>query len=127
MDNKIEKENVMNICIDIHKIIDPISNNNYIPIITLCGSTKFKKEFELANKLFTLANIIVFAPGVFGHSGDIEGLDEETKEKLEKLHFKKISISDSIIVINKDNYIGESTKNEIQYAKELGKLIYYLY
>ena len=29
-------------------------------------------------------------------------------------------------VVNVNNYIGESTKNEIKYAKKLGKIIVYL-
>ena len=54
---------------------------------------------------------------------------EKTEEQLEKLkeaHFKRIKLSDSIYVINKDNYIGKSTKLEIEYAKKLGKEIIYL-
>ena len=35
-------------------------------------------------------------------------------------------MSDEIFVINKDGYIGQSTNNEIEYAKSLGKKISYL-
>ena len=56
-------------------------------------------------------------------------LYEKTNEQLEKLkvaHFKRIEISDAILVINKDNYVGKSTNLEIEYAKKLGKeIIYY--
>ena len=39
---------------------------------------------------------------------------------------KRIKLSDAILVIDIDNYIGESTKKEIEYAKSLGKeIIYY--
>lgn len=52
-----------------------------------------------------------------------------TSEQLEKLkneHFKRIELSDSILVVNYNNYIGESTKLEIDYAKKLNKeIIYY--
>ncbi len=54
---------------------------------------------------------------------------ERTDEQLEKLkeaHFKKIELSDAILVVNVNNYIGDSTKLEIEYAKKLGKeIIYY--
>ena len=54
---------------------------------------------------------------------------EKTNEQLEKLkvaHFKRIEISDAILVINKDNYVGKSTNLEIEYAKKLSKeIIYY--
>lgn len=42
---------------------------------------------------------------------------EKTNEQLEKLkvaHFKRIEISDAILVINKDNYVGKSTNLEIE-------------
>lgn len=42
-------------------------------------------------------------------------------EKLKKAHFKRIELSDAIYVINKNNYIGDSTKIEIDYAKKLKK------
>lgn len=54
---------------------------------------------------------------------------ERTDEQLSKIkdaHFKRIELSDAILVINKDNYIGNSTNLEIEYAKKLEKeIIYY--
>ena len=47
------------------------------------------------------------------------------KIKLKKSHFKKIELSDAILVVNINNYIGESTKLEIEYAKSLKKEIMY--
>ena len=42
------------------------------------------------------------------------------------MHKEKIKISDAILVVNVNNYIGSSTKSEIEYAKSLGKeIIYY--
>ena len=39
---------------------------------------------------------------------------------------EKIRISNAILVVNVDNYIGESTKSEIDFAKSLNKeIIYY--
>ena len=46
--------------------------------------------------------------------------------KLKEAHFKRIEFSDAILVVNVDNYIGDSTNLEIEYAKKLGKeIIYY--
>ena len=53
-------------------------------------------------------------------------MTDEQLEKLKEAHFKRIELSDSIYVINKDNYIGKSTKLEIEYAQKLGKEIMYL-
>ena len=53
---------------------------------------------------------------------------ERTKEQLIKLkeeHFKRIELSDAILVVNINNYIGNSTKLEIDYAQKLGKEIKY--
>lgn len=44
---------------------------------------------------------------------------------MKEAHFKKIELSDSIFVLNINNYIGDSTKMEIDYAKKLGKKIIY--
>ncbi len=44
---------------------------------------------------------------------------------LEKEHFKKIDLSDAILVVNVKNYIGKSTILEIEYAKQQNKEILY--
>ena len=86
------------------------------PIITLCGSTRFKEEFMKAQKELTLKGNIVISLGLFGHSGDIEGLSQNTEKMLREIHREKIDICDEIYVINKNGYITENTKNEIEYA-----------
>ena len=103
------------------------------PVVTLCGSTRFKEEFYQAQKRLTLEGKIVISVGLFGHSGDQEvwdGMDEgtlsKTKEMLDDMHKRKIDMADSIYVINVGGYIGDSTKSEIAYAKEHGKLVEYL-
>ena len=42
------------------------------PVITLCGSTRFKDQFMEAQKKLTLEGNIVISVGLFGHSGDSE-------------------------------------------------------
>lgn len=93
-------------------------------IVTLCGSTRFKEDFERVNRELTLAGDIILSPGVFGHAGDT--FTEDQKEMLDELHKQKIDMSDAIFVINKGGYIGDSTRSEIEYAKKTGKLITYL-
>ena len=102
-------------------------------IVTLCGSTRFKTEFMEAQKRLTLEGNIVISVGLFGHSGDQEvweNMDEgtltKTKEMLDDMHKRKIDMADEIFVINVGGYIGESTRSEIEYAKEHGKGIRYL-
>ncbi len=45
---------------------------------------------------------------------------------LDDIHKRKIDMADEIFVINKNGYIGSSTRSEIKYAKEHGKKIVYL-
>jgi len=103
------------------------------PVITLCGSTRFKNEFMEAQKRLTLEGNIVISVGLFGHSGDQEvweNMDEgtmtKTKEMLDDMHKRKIDMADAIYVINVGGYIGQSTKAEIAYAKAHGKKVEYL-
>jgi len=95
-------------------------------VITLCGSTKFKDKFIEVQKKLTLQGYIVISVGLFGHAGDDEVWEEGTKEMLDEMHKRKINMSDEIFVIDVDNYIGSSTKSEIEYAKICDKLIHYL-
>ena len=102
-------------------------------VITLCGSTRFKEEFMETQKRLTLEGNIVISVGLFGHSGDNEvweNMDEGTltvtKEMLDDMHKRKIDMADEIFVINVGGYIGDSTKSEIEYAKEHGKPVNYL-
>ena len=91
-------------------------------IVCLCGSTKFKEEFEEVNRDLTLAGYIVLAPGVFGHSDNIQ-LDEATKQQLDELHKRKIDMADEVYFIDVKGYMGESTKSEFEYAKANHKII----
>lgn len=94
-------------------------------IITLCGSTKFKDDFIREQKLLTLEGNIVISVGMFGHA-DNEVIDDKTKEMLDEIHKRKIDLADEIFVINKNGYIGSSTKSEIEYATKKGKVVNYL-
>lgn len=94
-------------------------------IVTLCGSTKFKKEYENIAKDLALQGHTVLSVNMFGHADNIE-LTAEQKLILDNEHKQKINISDAIFVINKDGYIGESTFSEIDWAQRLGKQVYYL-
>ena len=103
------------------------------PVITLCGSTRFKDQFMEAQKKLTFEGNIVISVGLFGHSGDQEvweNMDEgtltKTKEMLDDMHKRKIDMADAIFVINVGGYVGSSTKSEIEYAITHGKDVRYL-
>lgn len=94
-------------------------------IVCLCGSTRFKNEFIEINKSETLKGNIVLSVGLFGHADNIE-LSEQQKEMLDELHKRKIDLADEVIILNINNYIGKSTKGEIEYAIKIKKPIKYL-
>ena len=95
-------------------------------VITLCGSTKFKDEFLIEQKRLTLEGNIVISVGLFGHSGDDEVWKENIKKMLDDMHKRKIDMADEIFVINKNGYIGSSTKSEIEYALKTNKKVNYM-
>ena len=96
------------------------------PVITLCGSTRFKDAYLEAQKRLTLGGNIVISVGLFGHGGDDEVWKEGIKKMLDDMHKRKIDMADSIYVINVGGYIGSSTRSEIEYAKKNGKEVHYL-
>lgn len=93
-------------------------------VITLCGSTRFKEDFERINKELTLHGNIVISVGCFGHAGDV--FTDEQKVMLDDIHKRKIDMADEIFVINKDKYIGASTRSEIEYAISHNKPVRYM-
>ena len=92
-------------------------------IITLCGSSRFKEDFLREQKKLTLEGNIVFSVAFFD---DDKTLSEEQKEMVGDMHKRKIDLSDEIFVINKDGYIGSSTRSEIEYATKSNKTIKYM-
>lgn len=98
--------------------------------IALCGSTRFKKEFEEWNMKLGLAGHVVYSLSCFGRqAGDTGKTDhievtDEQKEMLDLVHLRKIQESEGIVVINPEAYVGASTSREIRWAAMLGKNIY---
>lgn len=88
-------------------------------IICICGSTRFRAEMAAANRDLTLAGIIVLAPGVFAHDGDV--ITDAQKVALDRLHRDKIGLAHEVLVVNPNGYVGESTRREIAYARQTGK------
>lgn len=95
-------------------------------IITVCGSLKYYKEMiEIAEKLEFYGNCIL-VPIYNPNKPSKDYFSKEEALMLDKMHKERIKLSDAILVVNIDNYIGESTKREIDFAKSLNKeVIYY--
>jgi hypothetical protein len=96
-------------------------------IITLCGSTRFEADFKEWNRHLGLAGHLVFS--LAAYPSDVGGKDWYTpaqKIALDVGYLNKIRRSDAIVVLNRDDYIGESTTREIEFAWTNGIPIYYL-
>ncbi|MDI4647661.1 hypothetical protein [Cohnella hashimotonis] len=94
-------------------------------VVTLCGSTRFKPEFERINAELTLAGNVVISVGVFVHAGG-PAVSEAQKRLLDHIHLQKIDMADEIFVVNPGGYIGDSTRGEIEYATQTGVPVRYL-
>ena len=102
--------------------------SNY-PVVCLCGSTKFKDDFIEAYEELSKRGCIVLTVGMFGHADNRyeKDLTEEVKITLDVMHFEKILMSDAVLIINKDGYVGYSTKREIEFANHYNIPVLNLY
>lgn len=94
-----------------------------IKVITICGSMRYSKEMMKIAEELELKKSYAVIQCVYNIDGQrYEGVDASI---LDEIHRKKIDISDAIYVVNIDGYIGNSTRNEIEYAKNNGKEVIY--
>ena len=95
-----------------------------IKVVTICGSMKYASQMQkIATELETKIGWCVIQC-VYGV--DVLNPTQQEIDNIVNAHWKKIDISDAIYVVNVGGYIGNSTKNEIEYAKQHGKeVIYY--
>ncbi len=96
-------------------------------IITLCGSARFEPWFHIWNEVLTLSGHTVFSLACFpSQKGKKTWYSQEEKSQLDKAHLRKIDASDAILILNVFAYLGDSTLNEIAYARKLKKKLYAL-
>ncbi|MET9505962.1 hypothetical protein ABZY42_30265 [Streptomyces sp. NPDC006622] len=94
-------------------------------IVVICGSTRFMAEMTEADLRETEAGRIVVKPGCDMKSphdlwsDPAEAEAEALKGRLDDLHRAKVRLADEVLVVG--DYIGDSTRAEIAYARSLGK------
>lgn len=94
-------------------------------IITVCGSLKFKEEMIKIAVEMELQGNCVITP-IYPTNSDKDIYTDEQIVILNEMHKEKIKLSDAILVVNVNGYIGSSTRSEIEFAKGLNKeIIYY--
>jgi hypothetical protein len=108
----------------------PVQTTERPEVVVLCGSTRFKEDFERETLRLALEGKIVLTVSCFGHMGDLppEACEDghPTKTALDELHKRKIDMADRVLVINPGGYIGTSTRSEIEYAELFEKPIDYM-
>lgn len=94
-------------------------------IITVCGSLKFKNEIiQITEKMSLQGNCMLSI--IYPANTDRNTYTDKEREILSNMHKERIKLSDAILVVNIDHYIGSATKSEIEFAKALNKeIIYY--
>ncbi|MCZ1006749.1 hypothetical protein [Streptomyces lydicus] len=94
-------------------------------IVVICGSTRFTAEMAEAELRETSARPakIVVKPGCDLKSQHELWSDpveaEALKIRLDELHRSKVLLADEVLVVG--DYIGDSTRAEIAYARSLGR------
>jgi hypothetical protein len=99
-------------------------------IVCLCGSTRFWRTFQEASLKETLRGHIVLSIGCAtgtddDHFGGYMPEDDydAVKQRLDALHKRKIDLADEVLILNVEDYIGESTRSELAHARAQGKRI----
>ena len=91
-------------------------------IVTICGSSRFIKYMFLAHHKLNSDGIMAFLPDLDPYA-DIPTESTPFNAEAQVMQDAKISLSDAILIINVDGYIGESTFHEFKLARKLGKVI----
>jgi hypothetical protein len=100
--------------------------------IALCGSTRFKDQFQEWNHKLAIAGHTVYSLSLFGREekdlgkeGNIT-ISESDRVTLDLVHLDKILNSDAIVIIDVNGYTGFSTKREIEWARMKNKGIFWI-
>ena len=100
------------------KIVVMCGSSRFVDIMAVCAWIIEREEKAISMGLHLLPEWYC-NNNIPDHLAEHEGVAEQ----MDNLHLRKIDISDEIFVINCNDYIGDSTKREIEYAKSLNKKI----
>ncbi|MGW0883271.1 hypothetical protein [Streptomyces sp. NPDC002671] len=107
----------------VEKLAEAKKQLSFPRIVVICGSTRFMAEMAEADLRETKAGRIVVKPGCDLKSPHELWSDpveaEALKVRLDELHRSKILLADEVLVVG--DYIGDSTRAEIAYARSLGR------
>ena len=119
---KAHQELLKRCAVDLRKL-------NSTEIVCLCGSTRFIDTFNEWRQKLTLEGKIVLSVEIVTTQSkkvDPQYSNPSVKKMLDELHLRKIDLANEVMILNVGGYIGESTRNELNYAIKEGKKITYL-
>jgi hypothetical protein len=96
------------------------SHNPGPTIVAIIGSSRFKQFHLGAMQRETLRGKIVLGAGFFHHQDNVP-ISDEDKNRLDELAKRKIDLANEVFVINVHGYLGKTTTELIQYAKDKNK------
>ena len=89
-------------------------------VVCICGSMRFQIGMYTTAVRESLNGNVVVMPHVNTKGWTAESVDR-VKARLDDLHRAKIRLADEILIVG--DYVGDSTRAEIAYARSLGKPI----
>lgn len=107
----------------VEKLAQGKAGLNIRDVVVLCGSMRFAADMAEVAIEQSVAGALVLKPDcnmkiahpLWADPAEAEAL----KVRLDDQHKQKIRLADRVIVVG--DYIGDSTRSEIAYARELGK------
>lgn len=94
-------------------------------IVAIIGSSRFKAaHLGIAQKV-TLQGKIPLIAGFFHHV-DCVPLTDDQKGMIDQLMLHKINMADEVFVVNVNGYIGKTTRQGIEHARQSDKPITFM-
>ncbi len=94
-------------------------------VVCICGSTRHKAQILGHTQRETIFGKVAINHGFFHHTDQFPITDAQ-KDMLDELMLRKIDIADEILVVDPNEYIGNSTKRAILYAERQHKRVRYV-
>ena len=98
------------------KIVCMCGSSRFVDIMAVCAWIIEREEKAITMSLHLLPAWYTEVPH---HLAEYQGV----AQSMDELHLRKIDLADEIFVLNRDDYIGKSTGEEIGYAQDKHKII----
>ena len=97
------------------KIVVLCGSSKFVDVMAVCGWLIERDEGAITMGLHLLP--LWYCGQIDDHIAEHQGVQFQ----MDDLHLRKIDLADEVFVVNCRDYIGQSTRREIEYAQRLGK------